>query len=151
MTTETPETDTPDDVSQADVGNADTIDATDAERPDVTEARKYRKRAQDAEAERDNLRARVDNLQRAELARIVASLDTPLHEKVNLTEVFPELDALRTDDGDLDTDAISAAVEQLQTERPYLFEVKPTANLARFQGNHEQIPTGTTWADALAP
>lgn len=98
-TTETPEPGTP----------GDGEGAPDSER-------KLRKRAQAAEAERDQLRARVDALTKRQVEQLVG---TRLHKASDLwigTNVTDLLD----DNGDVDVSKLDAAVTALRAEKPYL-------------------------------
>lgn len=121
----------------------------DAEAPDANnEARKYRKRAQAAEAERDQLRTRLDTLQRAEVGRLASTHGEKIHNTEDLFEIGGvALDDLKDDNGNLDPAKVAASLEALHTERPYLFVEKRFPNL--MQGDRGTTTARTTWASAL--
>lgn len=109
------------------------------------EAAKYRRRAQDAEAERDTLRAEIDGLRRSEIEHRVADrLETPedlwlVHD----TETF------MGDDG-IDDEAIRAAVDALLEQRPQWRKRRPADDLPR----RPQLNDGTalssgSWSGVL--
>lgn len=78
--------------------------------------RKLRKRAQAAEAERDQLRARVDALTKRQVEQLVGSR---LHNASDLwisTSVADLLD----ESGDVDPAKVEAAITELRAARPYL-------------------------------
>lgn len=121
----------------------------DTEAPDANnEAKKYRKRAQAAEAERDQLRTRLDTLQRAEVGRLASTHGEKIHNTEDLFEIGGVvLEDLKDDDGNLDPAKVAASLEALHTERPYLFVEKRFPNL--MQGERDTIKGRTTWASAL--
>lgn len=82
------------------------------------EAANYRRRLRDVEAERDGLRERVDQLERAEVERIAAEQPYWMIQPRDLWAVGVELAELRGDDGTLDPDLVKAKVREVLDERP---------------------------------
>lgn len=83
----------------------------DSKAPDaVRESAKYRKRAQDAEAERDRLIERLSTLQRAEAQRLASE---HLADGADLWRDGAELAAMLNDDGDVDADKVTEAAKAL--------------------------------------
>lgn len=89
------------------------------------EAARYRRRLRTTEGERDQLAGKVERLQRAEVARLAADLAQPgdLFDVAGV-QLADVLDA----DGEVDADAVRAAVADLLRQRPGLrAAVTPTA------------------------
>ena len=80
------------------------------------EAARHRRAARAAEAERDQLAARLTGFERAEVERAAVG---KLHRPADLWAAGVELDELRGDDGQLDPDKISEAVAGVLAERPH--------------------------------
>lgn len=110
------------------------------------EAAKYRKRAQDAEAERDELRDELDGLRRAEVEHLITGR---LGQPSDLWLVHDVADFMG-DDG-LDADRITEAVDTLLAERPNWAPRHPAAVLQRRPQPSMGAPLkdSTTWLDAL--
>lgn len=108
------------------------------------EAAKWRTRFREAEAERDTLRERLATVQRAEVIRQA----TGPGRLIDGEDVFRtiDLDELIDDEGNVDDDKISEAVETL-------VETKPHLGRPAFEdgvGVGERNPTtGATWADVI--
>lgn len=89
------------------------------EPPDVAaaarEAANYRRRLRDVETERDTLRGRVDDLERADVERIAANAGMSVPADVWL--LIPGLEELRSD-GHLNPDAVRERVTTILRERP---------------------------------
>jgi hypothetical protein len=81
------------------------------------EAAGYRRRLRETEAERDQLRAEVDRLQRAEVERLAgaAGMATP----ADLWALGTELAFLRGDDGALDAETVNGLVHDVLADRPH--------------------------------
>lgn len=93
------------------------------------EAARYRTRLREAEAQRDALAARIDALQRAEVERQAAHLDKP--SAIWATGL--DLDTLRDDDGNLDAEAVTTAIESATEE---LGLGRKPSNYVRGEGNN---------------
>jgi hypothetical protein len=72
------------------------------------EAANYRRRLHDVEAERDGLRGRVDQLERAEVERVAAEAPYYMIQPGGLWAIGVELAELRRDDGTLDPALVKA-------------------------------------------
>lgn len=81
------------------------------------EAQRLRTRLRDAENERDGLAATVDRYQRAEISR-QAEGPGKLHSGDDLLNSVTVAD-LVDDAGEIDTDAVQAAVDQLRHDKPH--------------------------------
>ncbi|MCV7053598.1 hypothetical protein [Mycolicibacterium gilvum] len=96
---------TPEESTTPEGADTDTApDEPDQDHPDATpdavkEARKYRRRAQTAESERDTLKARLEILQRGEVERLVADR---LADPADVWRDGATLDTLLDDDGNID-------------------------------------------------
>ncbi|MCV7055506.1 hypothetical protein [Mycolicibacterium gilvum] len=97
--TTTPEESTPEGTDTETATEEPDQDSTDATPDAVKEARKYRRRAQTAEAERDTLKARLEILQRGEVERLVADR---LADPADVWRDGATLDTLLDDDGNID-------------------------------------------------
>jgi hypothetical protein len=82
------------------------------------EAASYRRRLREAEAERDQLREQVDRLQRVEVARIASGAGLAVAEDVWMHGAT--LEALRGDDGGIDSATVEGVVEAILKDRPGL-------------------------------
>jgi hypothetical protein len=82
------------------------------------ETAKYRTRLREAEAERDQLAARLSDAQRAEVERQVAGPDG-LQSASDFWTGGIRLDDLRDEEGGLDADKIAAAVKQVLAQHPH--------------------------------
>lgn len=114
----------PADTTPDEAPEAEPAEAADRPQPEPDRAveespdqeRKLRKRAQAAEAERDQLRARVDALTKRQVEQLVGSR---LHNASDLwigTNVADLLD----ESGDVDPSKVDAAITELRAARPYL-------------------------------
>lgn len=109
-----------------------------------TEAAKYRKRAQDAETERDQLRDELDGLRRAEIEHRVADrLETP-----GDLWLVHDTDTFMGDDG-IDPTLIDSAVDALLAQRPgWRKRTAPPTRRPKPLDSGDPHPEGT-WTDAL--
>jgi hypothetical protein len=82
------------------------------------EAANYRRRLRDVEAERDGLRGRVDQLERAEVERVAAEAPYYMIQPGDLWAIGVELAELRRDDGTLDPALVKAKVRDVLEQRP---------------------------------
>lgn len=99
----------------------ETPDAT-TEAPEATddrgsnEARKYRKRAQEAEAERDSLRERLSTMQRNEIQRMASD---KLVDPTDLWSTGATVNDYLDDDGNLDPDKLNTAIGVILEAKPH--------------------------------
>ncbi len=130
---------------------ATTEDATAiTEHTGIADAKKYRRRAQEAEGERDTLRSQVEGLQQQLLGQYLAGHTRKLQEGEDfLTATGLALADVLTEDGQVDQAKVDAALETLEAERPYLLQIQPKANVTFGQGQRERTSQGMTWAKAL--
>lgn len=86
--------------------------AGEEQEPRSSEAKKYRLRLREAEAERDQLREQLENLQRAEIAR----LTTPILAKPDSLWIGDEIQLadLLTSSGTVDPHAVGTAAEKMR-------------------------------------
>lgn len=135
---------------------SDPADSTDTpeipeDKPDpaARDVAKYRKRAQAAEKERDQLAERLTAMQRAEAERLAAN---HLGDGGDLWSAGTELDAL-LDDGTLSADLVDQAVQQVLEKHPHWrkpAKPAPPASLVTGDGKitGDQKPS---FVDAFAP
>jgi hypothetical protein len=98
-----------------------------------TEAKKYRLRLRDTEAERDTLTARVSALQRSEVLRLAGQHLTNAEDL--LVHKGEDLTGYLTDDGTVDPAQVQATVAELIGERAYLARRRlPMPNPAQGSG-----------------
>jgi len=117
----------------------------------VAEAKKYRQRAQAAEAERDELRARLDTLQRAEVERIAA--DT-LADPADLWTTGTTITDYLTEEGNIDNDKITTTITELVRAKPHWQKPQPTVPNASEVRGDDEIKGGDptpTFTDAFKP
>lgn len=125
---------------------------TDEDRPDtpdaVKEARKYRRRAQTAEAERDALKTRLEVLQRGEVERLVADR---LADPADVWRDGATLDNLLDEDGNIDPRRVDELTSSLLAAHSHwgITRQKPTG----FQSGAAapQQPRQNSFAKAFAP
>src|SRR5262249_10313913 len=89
------------------------------------EAKKYRLRARDAENRAATLQTRVDAHDKATVERIAGDL---LEDPSDLWLAHSGLDAFRGEDGAIDSDAATAAIQELVNARPH-WAKQPTARI----------------------
>ncbi|MGW0006041.1 hypothetical protein ACWDT6_19655 [Nocardia grenadensis] len=106
------------------------------------EAKKWRLKLRDTEAERDGLRDRVATYERAEVERLVAD---SLADPSDLWVAGTELDALRGKDGSIDPGKVKAAVTELLEQRPHWKRAVKSAAHAR------NLKSGATSSDDARP
>ena len=83
----------------------------------------YRRRLRETEAERDQLRAQVDGLQRSEVERLAAQAGLAVPGDV--WSFGASLETLRGESGDIDAEAVNIVVGDIVASRPGLAAVKP--------------------------
>ena len=115
------------------------------------EAAKWRVRCREFEAERDQLSARIDALHIATVETIAA---TRLAQPGDLLALgTADLASLRTEDGELDTERVSRAVEALLVLRPGLAVLPDEQPPPSFDGGVRQSPpraAAVTYSDVLS-
>ncbi|PPJ24147.1 hypothetical protein C5E45_28280 [Nocardia nova] len=111
------------------------------------EAARYRRQLRDTEAERDALRERITGYERAEAERLAADV---LTDPADLWAAGVKLDDLRSEDGALDAEKVTAAVAGIAEARPH-WRRPPTPRPDRRQGGGQHDATGgrRSWSDAL--
>lgn len=110
------------------------------------EAAKYRRKLREAEKQRDELAARVEALQRAQAEGLLAASGV----KPQAVFAVAELADLLGDDGTIDADKLTAAVE---TAREKFGIAKPTkGNLVPGVGSQpNRVPKADAWREAFTP
>lgn len=109
------------------------------------EAAKWRVRLRETETERDALKARVGDMQAAEVARL-ATGPGALHDGQDLL-LTTKIDDLLDDEGNLDPEKVSEAVATLVEKKPHL--AKPAFESG--VGIGEKSPASSvSWADVIA-
>lgn len=129
MTEQHDTTDEPVDDDSEPVDDSETEQSSGDGNPNA-EAMKYRHRAKQAEAERDELREQVETLQRAEIDRIAEA------EQVRPSALWAsgaQMPDLLDDDGGVDVDKVTAAVQHARDELG-LAPPKPSHHVPR-EGN----------------
>jgi len=121
---------------------------TDAARSTNAEAAKYRTRLRETEAARDALQARVGRFERAAVERVAAeTLSNP--SDVWLLEFTADTMLPRSDDGEVDVEAVRAAVQGIVQGRPGL--AIPPKRIPDTGGGVRGGPEAATvsWSDLL--
>jgi len=95
------------------------------------EAASYRRRLRETEAERDQLRERLDRFQTAEVERLAG--DAGLQVASDVWTFGATLDTLRGEDGAVDAEAVSGLVGEIVRNRPGL-QARPTGDLGIGRG-----------------
>lgn len=96
--------------------SSDDTDTGEGRRSTNADAAKYRKRAQAAEAERDQLAERLTKMQRAEAERLAGQT---LGKGADLWAGGVELGSLLDESGDLSTDLLEQAVTEVIAAHPH--------------------------------
>lgn len=123
----------------------------------IEEARKYRRRAQKAETERDELASRLDTatrqLTQARRTIISARLtrERMYHPEDFETFTGTNPDEYFTPEGDTDQERLDQAIGKLKNDRPELFRQDglPPANPIREPWKYEPAPSTSPLAQAL--
>jgi hypothetical protein len=95
------------------------------------EAASYRRRLRDTEAERDDLRGRLEGYERAEVERIAG--DAGLQVAADVWTFGATLDTLRGEDGAIDPEAVGGLVGEIVKDRPGL-QARPVGDLGIGRG-----------------
>lgn len=118
----------------------------------IPEAKKYRLRAQQAEAERDTLQTRLNAMLNVEATRVIESAAQKLHNPADLFEIGGvKLEDVLAEDGMIDQGKIGAAIADLHKTRAYLFKETGGGNsaLLRAAGDRDRMPSAPSWKNAL--
>lgn len=138
-----------DDVSNRSGEKPDDASEDDGQADENREAAKYRRRAKDAEAERDRLTQRLTVLQRAEAERLAGQR---LGTGVDLWAGGVELAALVDEDGNLSTELVDQAVTDVIAQHPHWrTQAAPPASTVTANGKIGGGPTEPTFTDAFRP
>ncbi|WP_210686367.1 hypothetical protein [Mycolicibacterium sp. GESEQ-9] len=116
----------------------------------ANEARKYRKRAQEAEAERDALRDRLTGMQRTEIERLAGQR---LAAGADIWHDNDNLDDLLDETGSIDVSKVNERVGQILNTRPHWQKPsRATETTSTINGNdrveNREMPS---FADAFKP
>jgi hypothetical protein len=114
-------------------GTGETADERDEEtgRYLSREAARYRTRLRETEAERDQLRERLERYERAEVERLASAAGLAVAGDV--WTFGATLDTLRGETGDIDADTVSGVVEAILKDRPQL-RAQPVGDLGIGRG-----------------
>jgi hypothetical protein len=104
------------------------------------EAASYRRRLRDAEAERDDLRGRLEGYERAEVERLAG--DAGLQVPGDVWTFGASLDTLRGEDGGIDSESVHELATSILKDRPGLAQ-RPAGDLGIGRG---AAAAGTTHA-----
>ncbi len=140
--------DTTDDAAEVEVAETTATDEPTDAHPG-REAAKYRRQLRDAEATRDTLAARVQRFQTAEAERVAAGpgrlLDpTDLWRVTDLADVVD-------DDGELDLEKVSDAVDKLIERKPHYAEPQTSLDLDLGPRGAVQSKPAVSWRDVIGP
>lgn len=121
---------------QADQGNGQAPETESDERDESgrylsREAASYRRRLRDTEAERDQLRERVERYERTEVERLAARAG--LQVPGDIWSFGAELEHLRTEDGSIDAETVNGLVADIVKDRPGL-QARPVGDLGIGRG-----------------
>ena len=136
------------DATEPDSSAQDTADTGQADNNANREAAKYRRKLRDTETERDQLAARVEALQRAEVERLAGTM---LADPADLWH-GTTLDQLLDDNGDIAVTKLNAAaVELLRTHPHWERQRRQPRNTETLRSGASGAitPAGTSWSDAL--
>lgn len=139
--------------SPAKGGISDATPDDGAEKPDAAarDVAKYRKRAQAAEKERDQLGERLTRMQRAEAERLAAE---HLKDGTDLWRDGAQLADLLDDDANVDPTKIAEATQTLVTAHPHWRKLAPAAPPASIVTATDKITPGdprNDFVSAFAP
>ena len=110
------------------------------------EAAKYRKQLRETESERDGLRAALTAARLAVLStHKAASQIAP----TALVEAFTDPNAMFNPDGTVNSDAITAHLQQLRADKPHMFA--PARMIIPSEGNSPSSHDGSGWVGAFGP
>ena len=128
-----------------DTTDTTTTDAATASR----EAAGYRRRLREVEAERDQLAARVEHLQHAEVTRLAGE---HLQDPTDLWRGDDaDLAGFLTDDGTVDPDRVTAAAHQVLAAHPHWRKDAYTLTADNDQGQRGEPVRRVDWAAILSP
>jgi hypothetical protein len=115
------------------------------ERGTAAEAKKYRLKLREAEAERDKFRALVEQHTRADVERAVAEMPSTLADSADLWQAGVKLEDLLDDEHGIDAAKLDAAVAHVIAEHPTWAKTKRVVDLG--QGPRGE-PVGRTSIDS---
>ncbi len=139
---------TPDAVSDSDTEPENDPDDGDGETGKTanTEAAKYRRRLRDAQAELESVTAQLDAVQRQQVELLIAAKGVKPTAVWSVTDVA----ALLGDDGAIDTEKVTAAVETAREK--FGISKRQKGNYVPGVGNQPSSPPKTdTWTNAFSP
>ncbi len=139
--------DTTDDAAEVEVAETTATEPTDAN--PGREAAKYRRQLRDAEATRDTLAARVQKYQTAEAERVAAGPGRLL-DPTDLWRVT-ELADVVDDDGEVDAEKVSDAVDKLIERKPHYAAPQTSLDLDLGVRGGPVKAGSPTWADVIGP
>lgn len=144
-TTQTEQSEAQDD-TQEPQGPAQEVPEADEAGKAGREAARYRTRLREAEAQRDTLAARVEAMQRAEVARLAGARLSQGADVFDVGRV--DLADLLDEDGAVDTTKVENAVADLLTGRPGLSQAAPWPAMG--QGQRGAVTGGEkSWDSVL--
>lgn len=119
------------------------------------EAAKYRTRLRDAEADRDAIGERLAEAQRREVSRQVGDR---MHDPDDLWMAGTDVADMLDDDGNIDPERVTLALDELKDARPHWFTTKvgpppsgrPAAMLRGGNDPTSPAKTSPSWSDALS-
>jgi hypothetical protein len=151
--TTTPEVeapDTEDEATQDDPGEPGDTDQPDPDRDNANrEAARYRRKLRETESQRDQLAARLEVLQRAEVERQAANT---LADPADVWVAGTNLTDLLGEDGNIDPDKVQTTLNELTQARPHWKRPQrrpATLNGQRSGASGSPLPATTSWATAL--
>jgi hypothetical protein len=113
-------------------GSTDTADERDETGRFMSrEAANYRRRLRETEAERDQLRERLERYERAEVERLASAAG--LQVAGDVWQFGATLDTLRGETGDIDPDTVTGVVGAILKDRPGL-QARPAGDLGIGRG-----------------
>ena len=107
------------------------------------EAAKRRRQLREVEAERDTLRSRLDSYDRAEVERLAAD---HLADPGDLW-LSTSIADLRSDDGALDAEKVTAELDKITTERPHWRKQSPRPEV--HQGARREVPEAPSFGQTV--
>jgi hypothetical protein len=111
----------------------------------AAEAKRYRLKLREAEAERDKFRALVEQHTRADVERAVAEMPSTLADSADLWQAGVKLEDLLDDEHGIDAAKLDAAVAHVIAEHPTWAKTKRVVDLG--QGPRGE-PVGRTSIDS---
>ncbi|RZT87106.1 hypothetical protein EV383_4013 [Pseudonocardia sediminis] len=117
------------------------------------EAAKYRRRLREVEQERDGLVDQIAAMRRAEVDRIATSGDGPrLHDADDLDRLGIDRDSLIGEDGSVNASAVSQAIDDATSSKPYLradLRRTPRGDPSQGHGGEGRPAAPPSWAGVV--